>query len=368
MAKFRKIHLFTHDDLDGYACEVVVEVYRRLLWTDTELYVKHCNYGQIDQCIQSSFDNHNIDRERDLVIIADISWRRDNFELTANLRSLSYLIVADHHKSSEWISSELETVSKIMENKYRMVFTHDGSICGCLILDRMMDLLHQQFVEHNIGTDIDWEYTNTVKGRLDQFCGIVNDWDVNFGWVMSVPDDKTLNIRWILSNCKSPMMDALLQYDHKHFVKTIVRTITKHKFCVSIDNVFNVSGFEDYVKKIAKEIDTITRQYYRYTIKSEYFDAVTVFISVPKNFKYKSLVSYIVGNLIDDRHIECDCVSLWEEGADTLSLRYGQYGLDLSKIAETSRYGGGGHPFAAGMRVNTDEMWKVVRCTDKYLF
>jgi nanoRNase/pAp phosphatase (c-di-AMP/oligoRNAs hydrolase) len=88
-------------------------------------------------------------------------------------------------------------------------------------------------------------------------------------------------------------------------------------------------------------------------------DADALCFTCPKGFNNKSMLAFVADRRVRNAGIkDYDCIMIYEEESDSVSLRYPQNGMDLSVVAKNNRLAkdstGGGHPFAAGFPVDKD--------------
>ena len=364
---FNKIYLFSHNDLDGYACNIVVDTFSTLpALRNNGIKTYNTDYQNIDSLLSHTLETE-VDPDRDLVIISDMSWNRSRQDITNRLRRQRFLIVADHHKTSEWIGNEFEDVIETEDEAHfdmlRLSYTKDGDFCGSVILRHQLMRLNDYIV-----IQCNQSFYNNIK-RLDDFLNIVNDWDVDFGWSngldISSPEKLLFD-----DNIICPRMNLMCQFDNNLFCKRVKRFIMGN--LMTINEVFDDGSFKDYIRRVSTELKNSLKYYHRMTIRSvddRFYDTNTVLFTCRiGNTCDKSLLAYLAYNTLKKNNItDYDCIAIWEVTKDTISLRYGQCDLDLSVVAKNSPLGGGGHRFAAGMHVDPSEMYRVVDYSNAYI-
>jgi hypothetical protein len=177
-----------------------------------------------------------------------------------------------------------------------------------------------------------------------------------------------------LLNQKAPKLNAFLDFfakdgKEKEFVDRMVDLI-----CNSVKRTLNkdlnrlyteTKGFQEYLCQQADTIEESTSKYYRFHLGMTVYRGIDALLfTVPKGFNNKSIVSIVASNKTGDLKKDFDCLMIYEIGADTVSLRYPNDGIDLSEVAKCNTLAkntsGGGHPFAAGFPVEPEKMMELL--------
>ncbi|MDR3290087.1 MAG: hypothetical protein LBT02_02270 [Rickettsiales bacterium] len=153
----KKNILFTHTDLDGAGCALLLKTF---LGLDEIYYISHGLDNKIDNDIKKHLSKHN---PKDVnVFITDISPNTEEmFEWL--IKNCSSVNVLDHHKSQEHFT------------KYKEFVYYNGK-CGTLLVKEYLQSLGKW--EHRYLKD--WNY----------FVEMVNDIDL---WILADPFSKDLN-------------------------------------------------------------------------------------------------------------------------------------------------------------------------------
>lgn len=334
--RFNKTWLFSHNDLDGYACNIVSRAI--LLEYTSELVEMNCDYSKIDNKIRECMPE--IDKENDLVIVSDISWNKTSTDITDFMKSIpeGHLVIADHHKSSEWIGKEIES---------NFIHTVEGSLCGCQIL---MHLL----------TVMGFHCTDKIRNDLVWFTDTVGDWDL-WKWADKPEVQNQTSVGNLLYQ-PAPHLSAWFEWEVKYFgtmdfVETVMSLMMeKRKISFGLSEKYLDSGFKEYLKQTRDTLYDASRHYYRFTIPSYRVtrpfarkDLEALLFVLPEGCQQKSLLSMIANNNIKKSgYRDYDCIAIWVEGDENISLRYPTRGTDLSDALKTCCWGGGGHKEQAG--------------------
>lgn len=361
---FKKIIQFTHDDLDGYACTVVAKVFAEVIECTTgqkiQVESNNCDYSTIDSAITGNMTGlDKSDYEDTLFVVSDISWK--SMVVTSLLSSTEWFVLADHHKSSEYLAREMSRLDKPGK---RISVSVEGERCGAY---RLYECLSRMLPENGI------ELPFNLCDRLEEFLEIVNDWDL---WLWA-KDYKAVNQKsaFNLLNQKAPKLNVFLDFfakdgNEQEFVDRMVDLICnpiERSFKIDLDRLYSdTDGFTEYLRHQAETIDKSTSQYYRFHLGMTVYKGIdTLLFTVPEGFKNKSIVSMVADRRTKDRIKDFNCLMIYEIGADTVSLRCPNGGIDLSDVAKyntlAKNTSGGGHPFAAGFPVEPDRMAEEIR-------
>ena len=360
---FNKIIQFTHNDLDGYACTVVAKAFARLVEEQTGVKIPvesyNCDYSSIDSTIVEKMESlEKSELEGTLFIVSDISWK--SMLVTSLLSNTEWFVFADHHKSSEYLAQEMSKLDKLGK---RMSVSIEGKWCGAY---KLYDCLSTILPENGIKLQLD------MCDRLEDFLEIVNSWDL---WLWA-EDTKVVNQKsaFNLLNQKAPKLNAFLDFFSKYlkgseFVDRMVDLICnpiERSFKNDLNRLYtDTEGFQEYLCQQAEIIYKSTSKYYRFHLGMTVYRGIDALLfTVPEGFDNKSIVSMVANNKTSDLKKDFDCLMIYEIGADTVSLRYPNNGIDLSEVAKyntlAKNTSGGGHPFAAGFPVEPDKMMELL--------
>jgi oligoribonuclease NrnB/cAMP/cGMP phosphodiesterase (DHH superfamily) len=366
---FKKIIQFSHNDLDGYGCNVVTRVVSKLL-EDKGLNISvenhNCDYDSIDEIIKNSFRmvfDHEFDET--LFIVSDISWKSK--EVTELLKGVKYFVYADHHRTAEPLAKE---IGKYDTKAGRISMCVEGGWCGAA---RLLDCLDILCYDNGLNIRETEKEVGTID-RLEDFVNIVNNWDL---WLWA-NDPKVNEMRSALNllNQTPAKLNAFLDFfsqsvtgeDVHLFGDYMVNLIThpiEATFEKDLSRLFSdTSNFSDYISRQAVQIEIACRQYQRVQLPMPSGpDIETVCFQIPTGLRHKSLVSMLAHNKTEGIK-DFDCIMIYEKGSNRISLRYPKDDLDLSFVAKCNELAsdntGGGHPNAAGFPVNPNDFDKIL--------
>lgn len=327
---YRKTWLFSHNDLDGYSCNVVARAF--LNGYTGKIVEMNCDYSKIDSEIRSRMPE--IDTENDLVIVSDISWDKSSNDITEFMKSIpdGNLIIADHHRSSEWIGQEIDRNS---------VITIEAERCGCEILK---DILESMLFYVQKGTLVE----------LVKFTSVVSDWDL-WKWADTSNARSTSSIGNLLY-MDAPRLSTWFEWcletgSGSKFVDTVIEKLYDQdvSLAAGIEDEFKDKRFQEHMKNVRDTLYDSAHQYYRFKILGCLPALDAMLFVLPKGFQHKSLLSMIAERRLKEKGVkDYDCIAIWVDGDSNISLRYPQNGIDFSKVLKTCAWGGGGHKEQAG--------------------
>jgi oligoribonuclease NrnB/cAMP/cGMP phosphodiesterase (DHH superfamily) len=109
--KKKEAVLYTHGDLDGVACAILLKMY-----LGKKLTVHFCNYDNIDEHIINFINARNKMSYIDELLITDICPSEETCERISKLEDIDIHLL-DHHKTKSWVT------------KYRWA-TYNSDLCG----------------------------------------------------------------------------------------------------------------------------------------------------------------------------------------------------------------------------------------------
>lgn len=310
--KTLKTFIFTHNDLDGVGCGVIGKYYF------PDAYVQYCSYDNIDDTLLY-FLSHNENILSEMrIIISDIYYKQENFDITEMLRMAGELIICDHHATSAWLNNV-----DFQHNSFVNVIA-DSDVCGTKILFKILDDL----------------YVMPDSTKILEFVENVNSWDV-WQWVKQLPEtnDVAKLKDAINHNMAFTLNGAVYFYGIENFVNKMLMYF--HNF-IDFDDIVSEKLVEFNTKQINSVTDYI-KTHYEY--ESEHYGKIQYTI-IKLNSPNISLASLLCKNAMepDDKFLAIYI----DEDKDAVSLRCNVEGIDLSVIAKECE--GGGHKDAAGCK------------------
>jgi len=286
-----EIFHFTHSDLDGAGCSLVV----KKVFKDQVKNTTFCNYDTIDEVLLNFVANPAIINENTLLIITDICPQQDTCKKLDRLSDKMNIILIDHHKTKRWLNDfawakfSEEWSATYLTDRYFVTETNAASDLSLTIDAWDMWKTASKFRERS-------EALNT----LCKFLGLNEFVEV---FLNNPEADKELPYSTILQ---------LLDNNKKKYIKkTIAGQIMSAKLNMDCDgNTFKIVYADDYISEIGNTI------------------------------------------LISDEGADLKYIAIVSLSSNTCSLRsIGDF--DVSRIAQ--RCGGGGHKNAAGFPIKMKE-------------
>ena len=303
----KKIKLFTHTDLDGVGCGIVMKYVRE---GKNEIEISHCNYDIIDKEILEFLDTADL-KEYVAVYVTDISVNEETAKKISDflydIREAEYISfqLFDHHKTANWL------------NKYYWANVYE-------LLDEQKtsgtELLFQHFMDLGL-------VEKSKIPILFDFVKIVTNYDT-WRW------DNMEEQGFISKNVN----DLLYIFGRDEFYH---RMLSKFEDSEEF-GVFCLSQTEKLILEI-KEKE-----------KENYFSYKKQSLKIIQILQHKVGVVYAdsypseLGNLLCKENPEIDYIAIINMSNCTVSLRTVKEDLDLGSIAK--QFGGGGHPKAAGFK------------------
>lgn len=306
------VKLFTHTDLDGIGCAVLVS--RTFETTD----ITFCNYDEINHEVRDFIANDGIN-EFDLVLITDVSVDDKTASELDFYSCYDKIFLLDHHKTAERLNkyswcyvNEHEEVKK--DGRYRLT-------CGT-------NLLYEFLISN--------KYTNPSV-ETTKFVELVRQWDT-WEWA-----------NFYDNNEKSKDLNSL--------VYLLGRYTFIDRFSKNISTDFNDEEIfmlnkekEEFNKLVNNKMESLIEHDMEADGKVYNVGVVSCNTNVS-----------MVGNELAKNNKHLDFIILINTDKRSLSFRARQgANVDLSIIA--SKFGGGGHPYAAGATITDDRLFGALTC------
>lgn len=310
-----KIRLFTHVDLDGVGCAITM----RTLFDEKDGHVvdvTYCDYDKINEKVQK-FVNSKSNVDYDYLFITDISVDEDTADMLDDLNKSDegpFVQLLDHHPTAEWLNKfEWAFVSSIERGR-----PNHKSSGTSLILDfftyqrpgfeRKPSVALNRFVEKVRRYDT-WEWFTHYD---DITAKELNDYLYMIG--------KEEFVNYILHNAVVGEDEELIYFDEK------ARALLDQK----------KKEIKAYIEKKSKQLTLIDTD-----------DGVMGLVFADQHTSE-------LGNNLCLRNPKMDYIALVDMGEQKISFRTTRNDLDLGKVAK--KYGGGGHPKAAGASFDDEKV------------
>lgn len=318
--------LFTHDDLDGAACELVFLSRKYFSFTLIRNKIIRCSNNNVDQMVQHALDDGTIDNYS-TIYFTDIAPSKE-LVIELNDKLGNNLIIIDHHKTNLYIND-------IVKNSYIVTEIQPGKMaCGAsLLLDHFYGsrIEHDNFKENFVRESISFMRDFVEMVRLyDTYEWKKNNdehpYRLNVFFKMFGPDmfiqhytSKIDDVRKLYQSSITEILPLppVLSYDEMRFIDAIIERQQKAIDSITLDDVqvIDIKGVKAAIMlaPLGADVNEIANQ----------------FLS-----KYKEV----------DIFIEADI----KRGA--WSFRSLDPKFDVSSYAK--QIGGGGHPCAAGAQMD----------------
>lgn len=292
-----RIKLFTHTDLDGIGCAILM----KNVYKNNEVDIEYCDYGNVNDKIGYFLNKDYI--KYDKVFITDISVDENVAKIIDELSCVKDFILLDHHKTAEWL------------NKYDWAKVEDYcSVFGIKISGTFM--LHKWLIENNE------EYVKCNYLNSKDFVQLVNDYDT---W------------RWNeLRDIKPKQLNDLLYiYGRDKFIDKIL---------YELDNcLLHFHSTDDLLLKLRQEdIDRYIEKKNKSIIKIE-LKGLSVGAVFAENYISE------VGNILCELNKDLDLIALINMDY-SISYRTIKDHIDVSEFAKI--FDGGGHKKASGSQID----------------
>lgn len=297
-----KIKMFTHTDLDGVGCAILL----KRVYPDAEFDL--CNYHEINDKVCDFYSSGQYEKY-DKVFITDISVDQDVAKLIDLLdQDKKALVLLDHHATALWL------------NKYKWALVQVDQTDGSKTAGT--SLLYSYFLQENLIDIDDW---NTA-----QFVEKVRRYDT-WEWHNIHKD-----------NHAKELNDLLYIVGQNRFINRFIDDIDpdfkdSEQLLLEIEQ----KRIDAYVEKKRKELKKIDKDGFKFGV---------VFAETNQS---------IVGNILAEENPDLNAIVMLNPGAAGMSLR--SIG-DRMHVGEYLKffYGGGGHANAAGAPLAEDLVWSWV--------
>lgn len=308
-----KIKLFTHTDLDGVGCAILLKkIYSK---PRIDLDIEYCGYDNIDVRVESIL-NDNSYKDYSFIFITDISVSKSIAEKIDARKTESNFALIDHHATALYLNKY--TWASVKEREFDGVLT-----CGTELL---FNLLCKPLCAP--------DEINTIRDFVD----MVRDYDT-WRW-KNLYDGSSYG-----SNCKK-LNDLFYIYGRDNFIEWVLKRFEPGFACGEFPAF---SSFDDFaLNNLQKEIDRYIDQKDREIF--ELIDSVatsTNIISRPYGVVFADRYISELGSELSKRHPDLHYIMIINIGAGVVSYRTTRDNIHLGHDIAHS-FGGGGHAQAAG--------------------
>lgn len=300
------IKLFTHTDLDGIGCAILA----RLTFGEN-VDITYCDYDEVDTLVREYITK--MDKSHDTCFITDISIKNDLASVIDREYKNNFKLF-DHHK----------TALELNKYDWCTVKTENNDIG---LMTSGTELFSKYLIDHKY-LDVD----------VSDFVRIVTDYDT-WRWSTLGKEEQV----------SKDLNELMYLYGRERFETWCIRCIESGRFPhfdqeSSLMLPFNRNEIEKYIKEKDKTIIVKCNGKYMYGV---------VFAD-----KYISEL----GNELCKLNRELDYIAIVNMSTRSVSYRTIKDDVDMGMIAK--KYGGGGHPKAAGSKF---DIYKLARFLDGLL-
>ena len=298
------LKLFTHTDLDGVGCAIIA----RLLYGE-DIDIAYCDYNEINEAVKEYINTATND---DICFITDISISEELAKEIDNNDKI-FVKLYDHHFTALGLNKYGWGTVKTQNN---------GGINTCgteLFFEDCID----SFPKKNL------------LPFISDFVAMVRDYDT-WRWT-------TLGDIGIFSK---QLNDLLYIYGREQFIVWIVEQINSKQF-----PDWGTTGYtllENRKQEIIKYVDSKNKSMAKIELCG--YKVGIVFAD-----KYISEL----GNKLCELNNDIDFVAILDLSNNKVSYRTIRNDINLGEFAK--RFGGGGHPKAAGSMIDNDSVFKFVK-------
>lgn len=297
------IRLFSHTDLDGYGCNIVMEA----LVSQSRVITTNINYEENNEIIKNYILSGEYKDYR-CTFITDISVNEEVAELIDKTKDLK-LVLLDHHPTAEWL------------NKYDW-----ANVCvnNCFEKTSGTELLFNYLISLD-GCVEDWNYFKEIHDFVKQ----VKRYDT-WLWKEKYNDDTPKKLNDLF---------YILGYDKFYY------SLKENNF--NIDFLIHDYSYllENQQKKINKYIEKKNKEIIGCEIKN--YNVGVVFAN-----QYQSEL----GNRLSELNLQYDLIAMI--GENSISYRTIKEDVNCGEFAKL--FNGGGHPKAAGSEINEEQKNKII--------
>lgn len=303
-----KIKLFTHTDLDGVGCAILAY----LVFGKENVDVEYCNYDDVNEKVEK-FWKHVGDAEYDAVYITDISISEDLAEQITAHTGVRKWHLFDHHATALGL------------NKYDWCEVRVNGISG-----EMKTSGTEVFFIH-LALNVYFKFKPTQENNLVRFVSIVRDYDT-WKW-KELGEEGTV--------CKQ-VNDLFHMYGREKFIDWAIDQICGTDY---LSPLFVFPNFTETDIALLKQKQNDIDRY----IETKDKQLFTQIDGLGNKYGVVFAEQYFseLGNRLCELHPELAYVAMIDVSDGTVSYRATRNDIDLGKEI-ASRFGGGGHPKAAG--------------------
>lgn len=305
------MRLFTHTDLDGVGCAILM----RSLFKEEEhiVDVSYCDYNNVDEKIQN-FVNEKTDKKMDdydYIFITDISVNEETAALLNDVEEgdvTPFVQLLDHHNTAKWL------------NKYDWAYVNDVYEDGHKTsgTSLIIDFFNERSGFERETTPAIKHFAETVR-KYDTW-----EWTTHYNEVLPKELNDYLYMIGRPAFVEYVLNEVIVSGDEPIYFNEKARALLDQK----------QAEIKSYIQKKGKQIRI-----------SEVQDSKVGIVFA------EQYVSEL-GNELAKQNLDLEFIILIDMGEKKVSYRTVREDIDLGKVAK--KYGGGGHPKAAGSQFSEE--------------
>lgn len=314
-----KIKMFTHTDLDGIVCAIIMKYLCNGL--NVELDIEYCDYNNINERVGKFLDNCNtIDYRKDYqnMFITDISINKEIAEKIekVNRRYFIGIKLLDHHQTALWL------------NEYKWA---------------KVEVIDEETKKKNSGTSMLFKYFN-FQARLIKY--LVNkNIDLLYLFAEYVRQYDTYEFKENNNIIPKQYNDLLNIYGREEFIKAIM-------FKLEVLEDLSISNSEELLLEINQnQINRYIEEKQTQIIRRKLLD-YNIGVVFAERFVSE------LGNRLCENNKDLDFVVIIDM-SKSVSYRGIREDINLGKDIATL-FGGGGHIKAAGSEISDEIRNRII--------
>ena len=364
--RVKRIHI-SHDDMDGYGCNIILECALRLLNTASESPITHVNISKptdfedtvdnlINTMIQQGFD---VEHEMIAILATDLGNINPDFfrEIMERYNVSLYYVVIDHHTPvyQNHEPNAAVTVDDITRPN-GWYFVYPG-LCSTFALNDIVCRLYSAYTEHMLLAIDDQRNSKLMSAVLTEFADSVNRYDTGIWgeWTQNgitpkkiedIPDEIKLNM--IFSYMNEYDIDPTMEFTDFLF---------KFGIDVELRDKYTEMLYEQY-SQMSDAYSIFVKHLKRVDTSTLFFDVVGINVKVPLIAMYyldendsqdvEKFFSIFSRSILENNK-NIGFLMYINKRKGTVGLRSATDAVNVAAIAKAN--GGGGHPRASGFPI-----------------
>ena len=309
----KKIILFTHNDLDGYGCFILLKTSIGMRGDDVNLYTNFCGIDEVSNSIINFVESGSY-KYYDEIIITDIAINQEAAEILDSVKDSIKIKLFDHHKTALWLNEKYEWATVYIKNE----------IAGRLT--SATEILYQYLLTNNFLNQFD----KRVMNQLSLLVTMIMRWDT-WQWTDGIFNNKERDLNALFIN----------ESNKENFVLGIAKRIINNEGIITEDDENKINIYNNIKDKYINDN------------KSKFYECK--FGNYNAALFINALYFSEFANTMAKDYPNIDIIMNYIPYSNKVELRTIKDNIDLSVLAKSMTDGkltGGGHQKAAGFPVN----------------